>query len=245
MISLVRGRLALALSLFVLAFASAAAQAAAATDAATPQMERRLLGSMSKLPEDAIQQLPGMTGEAVAKVMKFRKGGGAFTSIAQFRSVSGLTDEQYSQVVAHYKKRFMLEQDDPTAPVSAKAALQKTSSKGLVAERGKPAPPGDVAPPAGGGPAPATTGGGLGLEVKGNYYSDLPGYDLSVLSDDERKAFLETINTEMCPCGCTGETLGFCLVNDPGCMVVKAKVKKIYKDLTGKEPTSKAASAEE
>ncbi len=243
MISLVRGRLALALAFLVPAFATAAAQAPTAQEATKPSAERRLLGGMSRLPEDEIMRLPGMTGESVAKVMKFRQGGGTFTSIAQFRTVSGLTDEQYSLLVTNFNRKFWLEQEDP--PVSAKAPLSKAPPKGLAAERGKPAAPGDAAPPSGDGPPTGATGGGLGIEVKGNYYSILPGYDLSVLSDDERAAFLETINTEVCPCGCTGETLGFCLVNDPGCMVVKAKVKKIYKDLTGKEPTPKAASAEE
>ncbi|HXI01874.1 MAG TPA: hypothetical protein VNI57_01745, partial [Candidatus Saccharimonadales bacterium] len=79
------------------------------------------------------------------------------------------------------------------------------------------------------------TGGGLDLEVQGNYYSILPGYDLSNLPEEQRKAFLDTINTQMCTCGCKGETLGYCLVNDPGCVVVKARVRKIYKDITGKD----------
>ena len=78
----------------------------------------------------------------------------------------------------------------------------------------------------------------LDLEVQGNYYSILPGYDLSSLSEAKRKVFLDMVNREKCTCGCQGETLGWCLVNDPGCPVVKARVRKVYTDVVGTAPPS-------
>lgn len=213
--------------------------AGAAEEGLRPWMQRRFLTSMSTMPQDSLVGLPGMTSEAVTKIMKFREGGKEFSSVPEFRKVSGLTDAQFASLSAHFKRRN-IEQEATPGEEGVRTPISKAKARGLSAERESP-------PAAGRGDGPPAAspagGGGLDVEARGNYYALLPGYDLSVLSDEERRAFLDTINTEMCSCGCTGETLGFCLVNDPGCMVVKARVKKLYKDITGKDPVIKADSA--
>ncbi len=247
MTRLVRSGRALGLSLLAGALIAASSPAASAPEASKPNVEKRLLANMSKAAETYLLALPGMTEASVAKVMEYRKGGGTFTSIEQFRSVSGIKDEEFSRLKAYYSRPGP-ERDETTGAPAGKAPVSRVQSRSALAARGKnpPGPPDtpQQGAPSGADAAPGATGGDLGIEARGNYYSILPGYDLTVLSDEERKAFLEAINTEMCPCGCTGETLGFCLVNDPSCMVVKARVRKVYKDITGKEPPAPAAASE-
>jgi hypothetical protein len=73
--------------------------------------------------------------------------------------------------------------------------------------------------------------------VRPGFYAKLPGYEnLDQLDPIKKKEFLEMVNHEMCTCGCSGETLAFCLVNDPACPVVKARVRKVYEDVTGHPP---------
>ena len=74
-------------------------------------------------------------------------------------------------------------------------------------------------------------------EVRAGFYGKLPGYeDLDKLDPLLKKEFLTRVNYEKCLCGCENETLGFCLVNDPGCPVVKARVRKIYDEVLSKSP---------
>lgn len=219
-----RGLAAGALCLVVVM--GAAVGAAVAAHRLTPEQEKRLVNAFNRAQEKSLQYLPGMTDEAVKKVVAHRKAGKKFSSAAEVRSVAGLTEEQYDALA----KRYATLLSDKSATSTAK---QKEGG-GVLARRMKARAGGAETTEEG---QPAEEGGGLNLEVRAKYYSILPGYDLSGLSDKERHAFLETINTEMCPCGCQGETLGYCLVNDPGCMVVKARVKKIYKDITGQDPT--------
>ena len=85
-------------------------------------------------------------------------------------------------------------------------------------------------------------GSALNLEVKSGYFSILPGYDLEKLDPQKRKIFLDKINSEKCSCGCSNDTLGACLVNDPGCQVVKARVKKVYTNIFGSSPPAPATT---
>ena len=46
--------------------------------------------------------------------------------------------------------------------------------------------------------------------------SELPGVDLSGLTEEQKRAVLRRLNTENCNCGC-GMTLAQCRINDSGC----------------------------
>ena len=64
-----------------------------------------------------------------------------------------------------------------------------------------------------------------------NYYTELPGFDLSVLGERERESFLHRVNSEMCSCGCKNDTLARCLVNDQSCPLVKGMVQRVFDDV--------------
>ncbi len=64
-----------------------------------------------------------------------------------------------------------------------------------------------------------------------NYYTELPGFDLSVLEKRERESFLHRVNSEMCSCGCKNDTLARCLVNDQSCPLVRGMVQRVFDDV--------------
>ena len=64
-----------------------------------------------------------------------------------------------------------------------------------------------------------------------NYYTELPGFDLSVLEKRQREGFLHRVNSEMCSCGCKNDTLARCLVNDQSCPLVKGMVQRVFDDV--------------
>ncbi len=189
---------------------------------------KRFLTRASTFPEQSLKEIKGVTAAAVDKIMAFRAQGKGFSSIVEFRRISGVSDAEFEALAAVLTKPVERE------PLAEQAAappdnVASAAGKGPIARKG----PAGSARTRAAEPAPK-----LDIEVRGNYYSILPGYDLGSLGEVERKAFLDRINGEMCPCGCKGETLGFCIVNDPGCPVVKARVKKIYTDVVGAAPAS-------
>ena len=64
-----------------------------------------------------------------------------------------------------------------------------------------------------------------------NYYTEIPGFDLSVLEKRQREHFLHRVNSEMCSCGCKNDTLARCLVNDPTCPFVKGMVQRVIDEV--------------
>lgn len=68
-----------------------------------------------------------------------------------------------------------------------------------------------------------------------NYFAQFDGLDLQALPPNRRQEFLETVNGEPCVCGCVGDTMARCYVNDPGCPVAKARLRALYKELLAAE----------
>ncbi len=68
------------------------------------------------------------------------------------------------------------------------------------------------------------------ITVTINYYDKLPGIDLDKLSPQRRQRVLERANKEACTCGCKGDTVARCLVNDPACKLVKSLAAQIYEE---------------
>jgi hypothetical protein len=64
-----------------------------------------------------------------------------------------------------------------------------------------------------------------------NYFTDLPGFDLSLLSNSQKEKFLHRVNSEMCTCGCKNDTLARCTVNDPNCPVVRGMVQRVFDEV--------------
>lgn len=232
------GRLGRLIITLVAAAASflAAGSCLFAQDLSQAERTERFLKTVSVVPEAQLRQMPGMTPEIAGKVMASRKANGPFKSLDQFKSAAGLTDEQLQKITDPYMHP-KAESDpppgqnpmDPKLPPPA-APAGKTGGKKVFGGAGKQEP---AAPQQ---ESPKKEPPKIDLEVKSDYYSILPGYDLSKLDDTKKKVFLDTINHEQCSCGCTGETLAWCLVNDPGCPVVKARVKKVYTDTFGQPP---------
>jgi hypothetical protein len=235
---------ALAFTAFALAASLTAITAASAGKVILNQkQETHLLTTMSKTPVASIRLLPGMTPEILSGIVAFRKSGKQFSSVAQFKQVLGFSEEQFEELAAFFagdlggEGRSATSRPDSLTPrrASPAKATAQPSRRAPGASKGSAARQPEARAKEG-----EEDGSGLNMEVKANYYSVLPGYDLSSLPDLHRQAFLETINREMCPCGCEGESLGYCLVNDPGCMVVKARVGRIYKEITGQDPPRKS-----
>jgi hypothetical protein len=212
----------------------AVAAAGARDEPLDPEETRYLLKLMSSSPEEELKGMPGFTAEAARGVVGHRKPGKPFASIEEFRSASGLSEAQFARLAAFIREAWRSEKQE--------AAELKAAGEGApgAAPPAAEAPPARPAGPAGKLAAPRKAGGAQGplldLEVKGGYYSILPGYDLAAVPEEKRRTFLDIINKEMCPCGCVGETLAWCLVNDPGCPVVKARVRKVYTDTVGSPP---------
>lgn len=69
------------------------------------------------------------------------------------------------------------------------------------------------------------------IEAVANFFTDLPGFDLTALDAPKREKFLHRVNSEMCSCGCKNDTLAHCLVNDPRCPTVKGLVQAVYDEV--------------
>ena len=63
--------------------------------------------------------------------------------------------------------------------------------------------------------------------------TELPGVDLSGLTEAQKKAALKRMNSESCTCGC-GLTVAECRINDESCDVSKDLAARIVKDVAGK-----------
>ena len=206
--------------------------AAPPSEADTPTLSNApkvFLKAINTLSQERLASTKGLKPEVVAKIMQRRGAGRPFTTMADFTEASGIT------------------------PIDLKAAMtalgEAPKDSDLLALRrpvpDPPAGPGKGLSAKGKAPASKTPGGPDGQansnegpigEVRPGYYGVLPGYDLDKMDPVLKKEFLETVNRDMCSCGCSGETLAFCLVNDPGCPVVKARVKKIHDDIMAKAP---------
>jgi hypothetical protein len=77
----------------------------------------------------------------------------------------------------------------------------------------------------------AEGGKGFGpITVTLNYFDRLPGIDLDKLSPQRRQRVLDRANKEACTCGCKGDTVARCLVNDPSCKLVKTLAQQIFEE---------------
>jgi thiol-disulfide isomerase/thioredoxin len=63
--------------------------------------------------------------------------------------------------------------------------------------------------------------------------TELPGVDMSGLTEAQRKAALKRMNSESCTCGC-GLTVAECRINDTSCDVSKDLAARIVADVSGK-----------
>lgn len=182
---------------------------------------REFLGTMNSAQEKVLQSNPGLSAEVVAKIMAHRAAGKQFSNLLEFKRTTGisLSDLELAMkpLVAKEQEREIETSRKPVPEPSRAGGREGTD------EPAEDAPQGAADGPIG--------------SIRPGYYGRLPGYDdLDKLEPTAKKAFLEAVNREMCSCGCVSETLAFCLVNDPGCPVVKARVKKMYDDTVSKPP---------
>jgi hypothetical protein len=127
----------------------------------------------------------------------------------------------------------------PAGSATTPAAGSETPSQ--AANDPAAAPPADTAAPQADTFDPATAAGAVkgvpsptnsaSIEAVANFYTDLPGIDLSSFTTEQQKRFLLRVNSELCTCGCKNETLAFCMVNDPGCKNVKGLVQTVYDEI--------------
>ncbi|HKY33246.1 MAG TPA: helix-hairpin-helix domain-containing protein [Candidatus Polarisedimenticolia bacterium] len=174
--------------------------------------------------EAALGQMAGIKPEVAARILQHRKSGAKFANLMEFRKVSGITNADLEAALKPFLEEEAVRQFEAQRKPIPDAPPQAGGKAAGRRERGKAGASGAEAPEQG---APGPVGA-----VRAGYYAKLPGYEnLDSIDPARKKAFLETINSTMCTCGCQGETLAFCLVNDSSCPVVKARVKKIYDEI--------------
>ena len=191
-----------------------------------------LLHQVNTAPEGTLKGSMALPEGAVAKIMAHRKSGAKFTNLIELRKVSGITSADLERLLAPFEqaeaaRAFESKRKpvpEPSAPAKAGGRLQRGET---TPEKTEPAP----AEP----DKAAASGEGPITMIRPGFYGKLPGYDdLDKIDPIKRTEFLETVNRELCTCGCKNETIAFCLVNDPTCPVVKSRVKKIYDDIMRK-----------
>jgi hypothetical protein len=180
---------------------------------------------LNTAPESKLRTAEGMTPEVLAKLMAHRASGGKLANLVEFEKQTGAKPTDLELLLKPFLEEARAKELEaqrkavPDPPNRAKAGRSAKKTDGAAPDS----------------PAPAGVGpiGG----VRPGFYSKLPGYDdLDKIDALKKTEFLETVNREMCSCGCKGETVAFCLVNDPGCPVVKSRAKKIYDDIMTKGP---------
>ena len=69
------------------------------------------------------------------------------------------------------------------------------------------------------------------IEAVANYFTELPGIDLSGLDQKTREKYLHRVNSELCTCGCRNDTIAHCIVNDSKCPSVKSLAQKVLDEV--------------
>ena len=62
-------------------------------------------------------------------------------------------------------------------------------------------------------------------------FENLPGFPLSDVTQSQKKRFLDRVNSENCTCGCTGDTVAKCVVQDPNCQIAPAMANRILAEV--------------
>ncbi|MGH9868943.1 MAG: hypothetical protein ACREAA_12355 [Candidatus Polarisedimenticolia bacterium] len=193
------------------------------------------LKAVESSQEDALNRMPGLTPDVISNILQYRKTGKHFANLADFRKITKITAANLSIALRPYQaQEEAMQAEGQRKPVAPAAPPGKAGGRQLSRTADPNAPA--SAAPAPGQQAQEAQPGPIGA-VRPGFYGKLPGYEkLDSLDPIKKKEFLELVNREMCACGCHNETLAFCLVNDPACPVVKARVRKIYLDTTGQPP---------
>ncbi|MBI3940092.1 MAG: SEC-C domain-containing protein [Acidobacteria bacterium] len=62
-------------------------------------------------------------------------------------------------------------------------------------------------------------------------FEDLPGISLASLNASQKKKFLDRVNSENCSCGCKGDTIARCVVQDPQCQIAPAMANRVMAEV--------------
>ncbi|MBI4483836.1 MAG: hypothetical protein HY652_13235 [Acidobacteria bacterium] len=76
-------------------------------------------------------------------------------------------------------------------------------------------------------PSPSPAGETSEPQTQETAFKDLPGIDLAGLKPAQKDRFLKRVNTETCTCGCKGDTVARCLVEDPNCRIAPQQARAI------------------
>ena len=66
-------------------------------------------------------------------------------------------------------------------------------------------------------------------------FENVPGFPLTDVSANQKKVFLDRVNRESCSCGCVGDTVAKCVVQDPSCQVAPAMAARILAEVRASE----------
>jgi hypothetical protein len=127
----------------------------------------------------------------------------------------------------------------PPAKTPAKTPAAKTKAKGPVNKEGKEIGLNTAEQAAATlrsqGEVVSQTGS-LHLAVESNVYADFPGFDLTKLPADRKQAVIERANKTYCTCGCKGDTVARCVVNDASCQAARRMLQAMIDQVTGAAP---------
>ena len=189
-----------------------------------------LLKLLNTAPEKKLVETLGLTAPVVKKVMERRARDGGYKNLVEFVETTGIAHADFETLLKPFQEeetQQRLDAERPPVPDPATKAKpgRLQQSAGAQPQQAK------------GNRGESSGGSGPIGAVRPGFYSKIPGYeDLDKIDPLKRTEFLESVNRELCSCGCKNETVAFCIVNDPGCPVIKARVKKIYDDIMTKAP---------
>ena len=115
-----------------------------------------------------------------------------------------------------------------TATPPAAADAKSTSGQAADDSDAQQYDPATAAGAVRGIPAPTNT---ASIVAVANFFTEVPGVDLTALDTRSKEKFLHRVNSELCTCGCKTDTIARCAVNDPKCPLVKSLVQKVYDEV--------------
>ena len=155
-----------------------------------------LLSLLNTAPESKLRTTEGMTSDVLAKLMAHRASGGRLANLVEFEKKTGVKPTDLELLLKPFLEEARAREMEaerkavPDPPTRAKAGRTPKKTDGSAPESPQPAGIGPI--------------GG----VRPGFYSKLPGYeDLDKVDSLKKTEFLETVNREMCSCGCKGETV--------------------------------------
>lgn len=78
--------------------------------------------------------------------------------------------------------------------------------------------------------------GDLKIDVQSNLFTEFPGFELGHLTATQRDELVKLANRVYCTCGCRGDTVARCVVNDPSCVTARTMLQSMLDAFSPADP---------